>query len=121
MVTEVNLEKEQKSCCPQRGATEILRSAFLHHDHHRPHDFCSFSRSLRHHRAFPSRDVARRDPIQREGQHIVAAEIATAVRREQWPQRIVCGHDVVLDEVLDHRTVRGEPALRPARGRSMAR
>ena len=57
-----------------------------------------------HHRTLPPRYVAGRNPIECEGQHVVAAQVAAAVRREKRSQRIVRGQHVIFDEILDHRT-----------------
>src|SRR4051812_20343749 len=63
-----------------------------------------FQTDLRHYRPFPAGDVSRRNPVEREGQHIVAAELAATEGRKMGPQGFVGRENVILDQVLDHST-----------------
>jgi hypothetical protein len=55
-------------------------------------------------RAFAARDIAWRDPVECEGQHVVPAELASTVGRKQRPERVVGRSHMIFDQVLDHST-----------------
>ena len=83
---------------PQRGATEIFRSASITTTSMAAR-LCSFSKLTS---VTTDRDVPRWDPIESEGQDVLPAELAATEGREMETQGVVGSDDVLFHQILDH-------------------
>src|SRR5688572_3407708 len=93
------------SSSPATPGRDRYLAQCLHHNHLDGGSALLFLQAhFRDDRSLPTRDIARRNPIQRESQHVVPAEVATTVGWKKRPQSIVGRGNMVFDQVLYHRT-----------------